>query len=605
MQAAKRDLLYSVQDVIVAVKNGESDFEMDSDDTDVSDEEADEDVREVDKENQQPTDYQAGDFVDIKPQQNKQTMPYDRYRWLKKDFISPNTDFSGPAITDDAVSLHTPLEYFQKFVSEDMIQALTKNTNEYSFQKSGTSINTNTKEIEKMIGMYLKMGLMQMSGVCMYWETDTRYPPVSDVMPRNRFQSLLTSLHFVNDLKVSETEKKDKLWKLRPWLDSFREKCLQVVPEEHNSVDEMMIPFKGKFSNIKQYMRGKPQPWGFKLWVRTGSSGMLCDFDVHQESVDGIQAKSELGLPGDVVMKLASTLPEGQNYKVYADNYFTSVPLVVKLLDRGIHYMGTARQVRLPNCNLEDENSLKKRGIGSFDVRVEGNHNICAVKWYDNGAVTLVSSFAGPEPVQKIQRWDNAAKTYIKVERPFIVGTYNKYMGGVDLLDSFAAKYKFPMKSHRWYIYIFWHTIILAVINAWLLYKRDCKALKVSRKEILNRRQFQAQLASSLILVNTTLTAPSSDNGSPVTKTSRSPLKAQKRPLSGDGSPLNGVPAKRSAVHPPLDVRKDQIAHFPVKTKRGRCRHCNKGYTNTLCSKCNVRLCFSEEKNCLWDYHCK
>ena len=104
-----------------------------------------------------------------------------------------------------------------------------------------------------------------MAGVRMYWETDTQYPPVSDVMARNRFQYLLISLYFVNNLTVSEMEKKDKLWKLRPWLDTFREKCLQVVPEEHNSVDEMMIPIKGKFSSIKQHLRGKPHPWGFKV----------------------------------------------------------------------------------------------------------------------------------------------------------------------------------------------------------------------------------------------------------------------------------------------------------------------------------------------------
>ncbi|KAJ3582412.1 hypothetical protein NHX12_000640, partial [Muraenolepis orangiensis] len=177
-----------------------------------------------------------------------------------------------------------------------MVEALAQNTNEYSFQERGTSVNTTAKEIEKMLGMYLKMGLVQMAGTRMYWETETRYSPVADVMPRNRFQSLLTSLHFVNNMTVSETEKKDKLWKLRLWLDSFREKCLQVVPEEHNSVDEMMIPFKGKFSSIKQYMRGKPNPWGFKVWVRTGISGMMCDFDVYQGSVNGIRAKSELGL---------------------------------------------------------------------------------------------------------------------------------------------------------------------------------------------------------------------------------------------------------------------------------------------------------------------
>ncbi|XP_034092969.1 piggyBac transposable element-derived protein 2-like [Gymnodraco acuticeps] len=104
----------------------------------------------------------------------------------------------------------------------------------------------------------------------------------------------------------------------------------------------------------------------------------------------------------------------------------TCVPLVVKLLDHRIHYVGTARQVRLPNCNLEEEKSLKEKGRGSFDIRVETNHNICAVKWYDSRALTLVSSFAGPLPVQNIQRWDKAYKTYVEVERPYIVGTYNK-----------------------------------------------------------------------------------------------------------------------------------------------------------------------------------
>ncbi|KAL7384930.1 hypothetical protein ABVT39_011930 [Epinephelus coioides] len=116
-----------------------------------------------------------------------------------------------------------------------------------------------------------------------------------------------------------------------------------------------------------------------------------------------------------------------------------------------------------------------------------------------------LATAAFQEPVQEIQRWDKATKTYTDVERPYIVGTYNKYMGGVDLLDSFTAKYKFALKSRRWYMYIFWHTITLAVVNAWLLYKWYCQALKMPKKEILNMRKFQAQLASSFILVDTTL----------------------------------------------------------------------------------------------------
>ena len=166
------------------------------------------------------------------------------------------------------------------------------------------------------------------------------------------------------------------------------------------------------------------------------------------------------------------------------------------------------------------------------------------------------------------------------------------------MLDSFTAKYKYHFKSHRWYLYIFWHTITLAVVNAWLLYKRDCQALK--EKPELNLRRFQAQIASALILVDTVTAKrgrPTSGNGSPVTS---SPVSG-KRPSSAPTS----TPYKKSCGHLPLDVRQDQIGHLPKKTTRGRCRHCPTGYTNTQCLKCEVRLCFSESKNCFLDFHCK
>lgn len=54
---------------------------------------------------------------------------------------------------------------------------------------------------------------------------DTLYGPVADVMPCNRFQYLLSSIHFVNNLAASDEQKKDRLCKKRPWLDAFREKC--------------------------------------------------------------------------------------------------------------------------------------------------------------------------------------------------------------------------------------------------------------------------------------------------------------------------------------------------------------------------------------------
>lgn len=76
------------------------------------------------------------------------------------------------------------------------------------------------------------MGLVQMSGVRQYWESEVRYGPVADVMSRNRFNLLLSVIHFVDNEMASEEVKKDRLRKLRPFLDSFRRKCLTIAPRQ-------------------------------------------------------------------------------------------------------------------------------------------------------------------------------------------------------------------------------------------------------------------------------------------------------------------------------------------------------------------------------------
>ena len=49
--------------------------------------------------------------------------------------------------------------------------------------------------------------------------------------------------------------------------------------EETNSVDEQMIPFKGK-SSLQRYLPKKPKKWGFKVFSRNGQSGFCYDFEV-------------------------------------------------------------------------------------------------------------------------------------------------------------------------------------------------------------------------------------------------------------------------------------------------------------------------------------
>ncbi|KAK3785905.1 hypothetical protein RRG08_064168 [Elysia crispata] len=57
----------------------------------------------------------------------------------------------------------------------------------------------------------------------------------------------------------------------------------KIIPKEKHSIDDVIVAFKGR-SGLKQYIRSKPNRWGYKLWARTGGSGILHDFDVYQGS---------------------------------------------------------------------------------------------------------------------------------------------------------------------------------------------------------------------------------------------------------------------------------------------------------------------------------
>ena len=146
---------------------------------------------------------------------------------------------------------------------------------------------------------------------------------------------------------------------------------------EKNSIDEIMVPFKGRFSGIKQYMREKPNARGFKIWCRTGTNGMLYDFEVYQGRNADMVKTSEFGLAGETVMKLCASLPKQKNHKVHADNFFTSIPLVNQLDKDGIQYVGTIRSNRLHGCDINDEKILKKNSRGPYDYRMETNIQPC------------------------------------------------------------------------------------------------------------------------------------------------------------------------------------------------------------------------------------
>ena len=77
----------------------------------------------------------------------------------------------------------------------------------------------------------------------------------------------------------------DILFKVREFLDNLNRNFeSHADPEQIMSVDEQMIPFKGRHS-LKVYMKNKPSKWGIKVWGLAGQTGYVRKFNICGERI--------------------------------------------------------------------------------------------------------------------------------------------------------------------------------------------------------------------------------------------------------------------------------------------------------------------------------
>lgn len=127
------------------------------------------------------------------------------------------------------------------------------------------------------------------------------------VFSKQRFQQLNRCIFFANpdDLdfgSLDRVAKDDKLTKVHPFLEELQRafkanfNCGKAI-----SIDECMIPYKGKLS-FKQRMIAKPIYWGIKLYDLCDSeTAYLSRFEVYLGKGREEQEVSDIGKSGAVV----------------------------------------------------------------------------------------------------------------------------------------------------------------------------------------------------------------------------------------------------------------------------------------------------------------
>ena len=173
-------------------------------------------------------------------------------------------------------------------------------------QQNGKSVAATPGEIEQVTELQMYISVVKLPTYNMYWESLTRFDPIVDAMPRNRYQLLRNNLHVSDNLKRDDSENKsNKLYKTEPVLEHIRKNYLDIENEQKHSIDKQVIPAKTSHSGIRQYNPKQPVKWGFKNLVRSGESGIIYDFFLYSGSAGGQKCTGFY-----VVLKLLETLPK-------------------------------------------------------------------------------------------------------------------------------------------------------------------------------------------------------------------------------------------------------------------------------------------------------
>ncbi|XP_053376958.1 piggyBac transposable element-derived protein 4-like [Mercenaria mercenaria] len=391
----------------------------------------------------------------------------------------------GPSVIMDVNK--TEMDFLNLSFTPQMIQQIVDETNKYAPKKQLEKPddrwrNVTFSEIRAYLGFQIVMGIIAAPNLDMYWSSDPMFSPcgIKERMTHDRYDKISKYFH-VADTTCNPALGQpghDKLSHVRPILEAVRVNLMaNYKPHCETTVEEAMIGYTGRLG-FKQYVPMKPTKRGIKVWVRMDPhNGYVNDIQVYlgKENRDG-----DKGLGERVVMDSVTPILN-RGHHVYCDNYFTTVGLFEELQQQGTYACGTFRSNRRGIPDEIKQQKLKEQGT-SITMQ---KGNMVATAWRDKKTVFILSTNFDPTTprttVQRRQK-DGSQKD---VSCPESVQNYTKYMNGVDHADQLQAMYSLARKSAKWWKYLFWFLVDLAIVGAYILMKES------PNHQITNRRQEQ------------------------------------------------------------------------------------------------------------------
>jgi hypothetical protein len=161
------------------------------------------------------------------------------------------------------------------------------------------------------------------------------------------------------------------------------------------TVDEIMVPYKGRYYNIRQYMKGKPMRFGVKVWALVSSQSRYISNLIVYLRADDVREEAEL-VGSDIVLVALRGL-ERRGHVVITDNFFTGVLLFRTLLERGFYATGTVKKrSRGFPASLAGFPSQHRPPRGTLVTKMHRSQEIVAICWEDSKLVWLILTTTNP-----------------------------------------------------------------------------------------------------------------------------------------------------------------------------------------------------------------
>jgi hypothetical protein len=380
-------------------------------------------------------------------------------------------------------------------LNDQIIELLLANINEYArgklvFPQLRHSVYytfqpVTRPELLKFFAILIAMGLNPRPSIRSYWSVKEAHlftPWYGQTMTRNRFQALYhTFLHAAGD----KAESQDKI---EPFLNSLMASFQDAFyPGLNLSVDEMVIGYKGRWKN-KQFNATKPSKYHIKTFGLCDSkTGYVVNVFTYYGSATAYHPDLDINstMAEKVFKKLLAPLTKGHH--IFADRFYTSVPLLEFLSRQKHYYTGTVdtRRKNFPPA-------LKSLVLSHMEM-----------KWYMHEDKYLTVAFRDKKAkrfVSVVTSQGSVSKTLIKtkhgdVEKPTAIDLYNQNMNGCDRADQLVGYYGcHKRKSHKWWKKIFHWLLEICHVNAAILFRES----HPEQAEI-SLAQFKTNLIAQLI----------------------------------------------------------------------------------------------------------